>query len=326
MGNKLHKQNSSLVGLKACEQLIKISLHIPYLKDENPIGILLIAQPGMGKSMLLTRFDSENIITVSDLTGFGLEKTILECKKLSKGYILIPDLLRLQARNKGWQAFLTLTNIILEEGLVSIARGDVTVKFKKPVNFGIITAITADCFQRNLSYFSRIGFTSRFGLFSYSYEGSDYQRIEALISKKSNGENEKLVIKPPKNLRGEKNILVSSKMAEYIKNVGKTLSNGKPSTFRSIKFVRRLVKAHALMNGRNKVALEDIREIFALTPFFVPPYPTSTDLEYRICKGIPENTLLKHYSEHEIYEAHKRLVGKQINWGLIVKDRSKNLT
>ena len=207
--------------------------------------------------------------------------------------------------------------------MVGIARGDLTVKFKKPVNFGIISAVTSDCFQRNLSYFQRIGFASRFGLFSYSYEESDCQRIEALISKKSNGESEKISIKPPKNLRGEKNILVSPKMAEHIKNVGKTLSNGKPSTFRSIKFVRRLVKAHALMQGRDKVTLEDIREIFALTPFFVPPYPTSTDLEYQICRGIPENVLLKHYNEREIYEAHKRLVSKQVNWELIARDRPK---
>jgi hypothetical protein len=54
-------QNNSPIGLSACEQLIRIALHIPYLKDEKPIGIMLIAQPGMGKSMVLTRFKSDNI-------------------------------------------------------------------------------------------------------------------------------------------------------------------------------------------------------------------------------------------------------------------------
>ena len=180
-------QNNSPIGLSACEQLIRIALHIPYLKDEKPIGIMLIAQPGMGKSMLLTRFQSDNIVTANDLTGYGLEKTILECKKISKGYIVIPDLLRLQSRKAGWQAFLTLTNVILEEGLVGIARGDLNIRFKKPVNFGILTAITADCFKTNLGYWQKVGFASRFALFSYSYEDSDYKKIEELVSNRANG-------------------------------------------------------------------------------------------------------------------------------------------
>src|SRR4030042_3464158 len=163
----------SLIGLTACQQLLKLAMHIPYLKDEKPIGILLIAHPGMGKSMILTQILSDNIILISDLTGYGLESTILECKRMTRGYVVVPDLLRLQSRKAGWQAFLTLTNIILEEGLFGIARGDLNVQFKKPINFGIISAITADSFKRNLQYFNQIGFTSRFGLFSYSYEDSD---------------------------------------------------------------------------------------------------------------------------------------------------------
>lgn len=314
-------QNNSPIGLTACEQLIRIALHIPYLKDEKPIGIMLIAQPGMGKSMLLTRFKSDNIVTANDLTGYGLEKTILECKKISKGYIVIPDLLRLQSRKAGWQAFLTLTNVILEEGLVGIARGDLNVRFKKPINFGILTAITADCFKTSLGYWQKVGFASRFALFSYSYEDSDFKRIEELVSNKANGHYGRIAIKPPARLRGDKRIDVSPKMADHIRCVGKIMANGKPSNFRSISFIRRLVKAHALMNNRGKATMEDIRNVFALVPFFVPPYPTSTDLEYFLLKGTPMKILERNYRDREIYEAERRLVNKQVYWARIVKPK-----
>ena len=309
------------VGLTALTRLVYIALHIPYLKDEQPVGILVIARPGMGKSMLLTRFKSDNIVLLNDITGYGLEQTVRDMEGMGKGYVIIPDFLRLMARKKGYEAFLTLTNIILEEGLSGIRRADVNIRFRKPVHFGIITAMTDGCYRAHYDTFAKIGFASRFGTFAYNYEKSDYAHIEKLVSVQANTDSVTYEINPD-NLK-EVNISIGPKAGEMIKKLGKLMANGKHVSFRSIKFVRKLCKARALAAGHSEIKTEDIREVFSLIPFFIPPFPISTDLEYYLCNGVKESELSKHYEEEEIYRAKQRLLQKGLDWNYIANGARK---
>jgi hypothetical protein len=208
------KQRDNIpVGLSAAHMLLEIALHIPYLADEKPVGIMMIAQPGMGKSMLLTRFESEKIMRFNDLTGWGLEQVLISCRKLDGGFVVIPDLLRLLARKNGFEAFLTMGNILLEEGYESVVRWDINLKLKKPVNAGIITALTNSCYQRYFKHFEKTGFLSRFGIFGFSYADSDRLRIAQAVSRNGNSSARKILIRPPKNTQKTK--IQISKSAIY---------------------------------------------------------------------------------------------------------------
>jgi hypothetical protein len=311
--------NGHIHGLYAATRLIYISLHIAYLDDEKPVGIMLIAAPGMGKSMLLTRFKSDKILLFNDLTGWGFETVLMGLKRLKLGYIVVPDLLRIMARKRGWESFLTLTNIVLEEGLEALRRFDIDVKFEKPINFGVITAITTDCFKLHRDQFGKTGFGSRFGKFAYNYEKSDLARIEKKVSVKSTFKLPPIKINPSMGSKKSTKITVSPKIARCIQRLGRLMSGNKPPAFRSIDFVRRLTKARAFSEGRTAANMDDIKEIYALIPFFVPPYPTATDLEYFLLMEFDRKILNEAgYSEDEIYDARTRIARKNIRWDLVV--------
>ena len=312
---KPENKEQEFIGLKAATRLLTIALHIPFLEDEKPVGILLIAQPGMGKSMLLTRFESPNILRFNDLTGWGFERTLTEMQELQRGYIVIPDLLRLMARKKGWEAFLTLTNIVLEEGIEALRRFDTNVRLDRPLNFGVITAMTTDVYRMHRDRFQKTGFASRFGKFAYSYERSDARRIENLVASKSTYQAPKIEIQDKVKAKVE----IEKALIKPIMKIGKIMGNGKPPHFRAIDFVRRLAKARALSEGRDAVIKEDLIEIYALIPFFVPPYPTATDLEYYLLLGKNDDELLERYTEEEIENAKYNLRSKK---GLVIPTKS----
>jgi len=308
-----------LMGLRALYSLINTALHIPFIAEEMPVGILIVSKPGMGKSMLLTRFRSDNIMPLSDCTGHGLEKTIIEMEGKERGYVIIPDLLKIMSRKKSWDGFITLSNIILEEGLKSLRRADVNMVFKHPIHFGLITAITSDCLEQHYNEFAKVGFASRLGLFGYTYEPSDKTRIENMISIKSVNDKMFYLVEPKSKKRLTEEIGVSKEMGKHIQCLGKILANGKHESFRPIVFIRRMVKAHAYIEGRREVGIEDIQEMFALVPFFIPPYTSSTDLEYLILKSYNDEELKSLYTNKEIYEAHERLAKKRITWAMMEK-------
>lgn len=315
MKNK-DNQGKGLIGLQAATKAIELSLHIPYLADERPLGFLFVAQPGTGKSFLLTKFRAENMIIVNDITGRGLENIVEKMQRFKTGYVNIPDLLKVMSRNKGWEAFLTLANIILEEGLTAISRYDKFVTFDVPLNFGIITAMTSKCFQSNRRLFERTGFLSRFGAFSFDYEQEDEKLITSRLSVgKTNGDLKYFIPTPSE----KKFVDISPEAGHAIRSMGKLLSNGKAKPFRAVNFVRRLVKANAVMNHREKVTKDDLREVYALIPFFIPPEPISTDLDYMILKKPNATSWKKYkeetlspYSDDSIYAARQRLIKKQL--------------
>jgi len=323
---KIKRQKNSLspiTGLTACTSLIRTALHVPFIKDEKPVGILIVSKPGMGKSMLLTRFHSDNIVLLNDLTGYGLERTVIELEGKSCGYIVVPDMLKIMSRTKGWEAFLTLTNILLEEGLTSVRRFDINIKFKQPVHFGIITAITSDALRQNLTYLTGIGFTSRFGIFNYDYEPSDYSRVETLISRQAPDDNLVFEMDCAKMNADRVKVAVNADMAQYIRLLGRLMaaSNGRAMSFRSISFARRMAKGHALVCGRKHVAFPDIEETLSLLPFFVSSNPAATDLEYAILRGKRKADLIRRYTPEEILGAEKRLVTRRLSRNLLTSSK-----
>lgn len=313
---KQDTKEKGLIGLQAAKKAVELSLHIPCLADERPLGFLFIAKPGTGKSFLLTKFRAENMIIVNDITGRGLENIVEKMQRFKTGYVNIPDLLKVMSRTKGWEAFLTLANIVLEEGLTAISRYDKFVTFDIPLNFGIVTAMTQDCFKSNYRLFDKTGFLSRFGVFAFDYEKEDEKLITSRLSVgKTNGDLKWFIPTPTE----KKFVEISPEAGLTIRDMGKLLSNGKQKPFRAVNFVRRLVKANAVMNNREKVTREDLMEVYSLIPFFVPPEPISTDLDYLILKKPAavswkryKEESLGHYSDDSIYAARQRLIKKQL--------------
>ena len=254
------------IGLQGMTHLIRNIYLITQIEGENPPGILIIAPPGTGKSFVLSSIHySKNIIT-NDITEGGLQKLLVEIEKQGQGYLVIPDLLKVLARPNGGEAFVTLANVLLEEGVQRSTKFNLDIKFDKPLNFGMAEAITDDVFLKQQKMLEEKGFLSRHYLSGFSYCQEDIPKIKKSISR-----DEKFVpLEIP--VRESTSIKIPEKHLKWIDIMGTilgTLKEDRQPYLRAIKQIKALFKAEAWANNRVTVEEIDVNNIYCLLPFFV---------------------------------------------------------
>jgi len=277
-----------LIGLRGAEQFIKIIWNINNVDGENPIGVLLVAPPGLGKSYLLTSFRGENFIIMSDISGHGLEKILTELKTKERGYLVLPDIIRAFSRHTSTALFAVL-NMCLEEGITRIARADMTFESSKPIKFGFIGAITPKELDKRIKEMESVGLLSRLLQFRFTYTKQDEQRIIDYISKNGMPTYE---TKIPLELTKPMPVIMPDNLTEFVKILGVYLAKlkGDAVPFRATKLVRRLLKGCAIMHKRTVVEPIDCIVVYSLLPFLVD---VGTDLDYRLLYNIGKQTILE---------------------------------
>lgn len=313
-----------MIGLSAGKEFLKLINAVPYT-GEHPIGCFIVAPPGSGKSYLLTSIQSKNFILVSDITAYGMEKLLLDLTRVKTGYVVVPDLLRAMSRKPSFEQLVSLLNILLEEGVRVIKRHNLDLTLAEPLRFGFISALTTDEFRKIIPHFLTTGLLSRILVFSFHYEPSDVSRIKDIIISSSednfatriNGITAKEVSIPPK-----------------LKNLLLKLSHSPQDKygFRSLKLLRKLVKARALLHGRSKATKMDVLEVFCFSPFI--SYATEvelnsgSDLMFSIMRKIIKKAkrldelTVKGYTDEEIQHAAQELLRK----GFLRIDKTGKLT
>lgn len=246
--------------------LIRDIYLITQVEGENPPGILIIAPPGTGKSFVLSSINySKNIIT-NDITEGGLQKLLVEINKQGQGYLVIPDLLKVLARPNGGEAFVTLANVLLEEGVQRSTKFNLDIKFDKPLNFGMAEAITDDVFTKQQKMLEEKGFLSRHFLSGFSYCDEDIPKIKKSISRDEKFPPLEILVRPSTSIK------IPEKYLKWIDTMGTILGYLKEDRqpyLRAIKQVRALFKAEAWANDRVTVEEVDINNVYCLLPFFV---------------------------------------------------------
>ena len=291
-----------IIGLKGAEKFIKIAWNVVNVDGEYPLGILLVAPPGVGKSYLLTSFKGENYIVLSDLSGHGLEKLLIELKDMQNGYIVLPDLIRAFTRHTTTALFSVL-NMCLEEGITRIKRSDLSFHSEKPIRFGFIGAITPTELTKRQKEMLSVGLFSRLIKFSFTYTTEDKLRIIDYVSRNGMPKPEQ---KTPLEVYKPVPISIPENIVGFVKKIGLFLSDIKKDSvpFRSIKMIRRLLKGSAFTHRRKEVNIEDCILVYSLLPFITD---VGTDLDYRLLLYIGRETILKKrkLSKKEIIESAK---------------------
>jgi len=332
---------NTLIGLDAMRHFLSLIYTIPFIKDEKPKGVMVVAPPDTGKSFALMHITSPHAVVISDTTGAGLEKVVLETAKKHNytGYAVIPDLIRLTSRQYGFKAFTQLMNILLEEGLQRIERANLSIRSPKALRFGLIAALTVDSFIEHYDELNSIGFISRQLVVSFSYCDYDLKRILSHTAKGTRFPY--IMIKPPEG--GNVEVEVPDERVKGINKLAKFICKmrGDEAIKRATEQARSLVKAQAVLNGHHKVTSKDLNEVFSLLPLFrvpeivkVPgtgrkkkkygmfmkaPFKGGTDAEYFLLRGIVEDKdptkyfgKNKRFPEYELPIAISRLEGKLI--------------
>jgi hypothetical protein len=160
------------------QTIIECALISPYINDEKPLSLLIVAKPESGKSSAMKQYrETQGVIYLTDCTAYGITRDVLP--KIVSGEvktIMIPDLLTpLSKQSKTRQSFVAFLNNLIEEGVAKITT--YSTVWNKDANANIITAVTDQALFDARHGWAKMGFLSRFIVFSYSYTLSDVMEI-----------------------------------------------------------------------------------------------------------------------------------------------------
>jgi hypothetical protein len=259
------KQLSTLVHVEPLQKIIECALISPYIRNEKPISLLIVAKAESGKTSTMKLYrQNKGIVYVTDCTAYGITRDILP-KMVSKEIrtLMIPDLLTPLSKSfKTKQTFIAFLNNLMEEGVVKITT--YAMIWDKDVNANIITAVTDQALQDGRHEWAKMGFLSRFILFSYSYNLSTVMEILNHYSEHGlNVDDVKLQL-PKKEI----DIELSKEMADKLNPI--SMKVGEQFELYGIRAkinFRSLLKVLAYRNGRKAVSDAEFKEFLELADY-----------------------------------------------------------
>lgn len=244
-------------------RLIGLYMATGLLIGEQAQSILLVGPPGQGKTAMIRRFSQLPTAKMfSDLTSDGVRRAITEHVKVR--HMLMPEFERLfsRDRNVSSQTANLLCNLMTgDAGVESV--GFKTYDFTGR-QVGVIGAMTSEIYRLRTEQLKETGLLSRFTVVSIDRSDDERQRIIENILAENHGDLS--FIMWPQLLESRRVTdphRISRKMGPWIKQ------NTKLST--DERFVSRLIvllKACALLSGRDAVAEFDLDTLIRFTPFF----------------------------------------------------------
>lgn len=175
----------TLINVEPLQKVVECALISPYIKDEKPLSLLIVAKAESGKtSVMKTYRQNKGIAYVSDCTAYGITRDILP--KMLSGEVMtlvIPDLITpLSKSTKTRQSFVAFLNNLIEEGIAKITT--YANIWDKDVKANVITAVTDEALKDGRHEWAKMGFLSRFIIFTYSYKPSTImQSFQCKVSK-----------------------------------------------------------------------------------------------------------------------------------------------
>lgn len=254
-----------LIEIEPLKKMIECTLISPYIKDEKPISLLIVAKPESGKSSVMKQYrENKGVVYITDCTAFGITRDILP--KIVSGdirTIMIPDLITpLSKQTKTRKSFTAFLNNLIEEGVAKITT--YATVWNKDVKANVIAAVTDQALNDGRHNWAKMGFLSRFIVFSYSYNISTVTEILnyysehglSLKNAKVKLPNSQVGIELPKEIANELNP-IAMKIGEQFRLYG----------LRAKINLRSLLKSLAHRNGRKVVTEDDFREFLELADY-----------------------------------------------------------
>jgi hypothetical protein len=255
----------NLVKMDSLQKMIECVLISPYIIDEKPISLLIVAKPESGKTTTMKQYrENKGISYLTDCTAYGLTTEILP--KIVNGEVktlMLPDIITpLAKQTKTRQSFTAFLNNLIEEGVSKIAT--YSTSWNADVKANVITAVTDEELKDARHNWAKMGFLSRFIVFSYSYSLSTVTKIlshystQGLVSKqiKLNLPDKPVTINLPKG--------IADKLDPLAMAIGKQCSL---YGLRAKVNLRALLKTLAYRNGIDTVTDQEYQEFLELADF-----------------------------------------------------------
>jgi Cdc6-like AAA superfamily ATPase len=255
----------TLRNISQLKKIIECALISPYIKNEKPLSLLIVAKPESGKTTVMKLYvRNKGIVYLTDCTAYGIQRDLLP--KIVAGEvrtIIIADLLTpLSKAFKTKQAFIAFLNNLIEEGVAKITTYAMT--WDKEVRANVITAVTDQAIDDGRHEWAKLGFLSRFIIFSYSYSMSTV--VEILSSYSRHG-----LVSQPIDFQlpnKEVDIDLPSYIADKLDSIAMKI--GEQFQLHGIRAkinLRSLIKALAYRNERKIVTEQEYAELVELADY-----------------------------------------------------------
>ncbi|MBI4163973.1 MAG: hypothetical protein HY512_03860 [Candidatus Aenigmarchaeota archaeon] len=280
-----------MIGTEPIRRLVELALLSAYIKDEKPLSMLIIASPEHGKTETLLEFrGNQKVDFLSDATPYGISTQLLPKIQMDRtNHIIFPDFLKVVNRGRRiTDEILSLLNIIVEDGLT----GSI---FTKNINFvhdekeprkyaGVIIAITPDALYSRKEKFKKFGFFSRLLPFYFHYTEEDKARIHEIIKHGSGKEETTMLVFPDKDVDIQLPMEIADRLDPLVELLQPVL--GSFTGFRLRKQLQVLLKTNALLNKRDTVSNEDLKDVYCFMPFLFNPLG-GDECVWRILRMLP---------------------------------------
>jgi hypothetical protein len=251
-----------LIGLDSVIDLVASICWSGQIIKERPLSLILVAEPGTGKTTILEKMESPVTYFFSDFTSREVI-TVLKKSPLMT-HILLGDFLSVFGHQK--------STVKLSVNLLSRLTGDTMRQMPwsgeeiPRKRMGFVTAIPPEDWDRReiKSHTRTGGFASRFLVARYTYSMKTKEKIHAYIraAKYRNEQEIKLQIKS-----GEMIINMSPAMAQKIDALARDIKTD-PVGFRAHFHMRTLAMSIARSRGSNDVQEQDYEKLLLYCEFF----------------------------------------------------------
>jgi hypothetical protein len=258
-------ERDSLIQLEPLKKIVECALTSPFIANEKPLSLLIVAKAESGKTSVMKLYrQNKSVVYVSDCTAYGITRDILP--KIVSGEvrtIIIPDLLTpLSKSTKTRQSFVAFLNNLIEEGVAKITT--YSTVWDKEARANVITAVTDEALDDARHEWAKMGFLSRFIVFSYSYSMSTVTEIMNRYSERGLGTCDLTLLLPSKEVGVELSKEIADKLNPISMRIGEQF---RLYGIRAKINLRSLLKTLALRNGHKKVIDQDFKELLELADY-----------------------------------------------------------
>jgi hypothetical protein len=305
-------QETELIGYKPILDAIDLALRSKYIRNENPVSLLLLSQAESGRTEAIKKFRfNDGIVMYRRFTAYGFLRDLIDgtVKLLFEKPRILPTIgiydfnNLLNFKDETTSSTLEFVNAVSEEGLsvesTYAIRPRELLPFKGTRGNFIGAINTQGMFTYKRAVVKHVlyagGFLSRPRIFSFDFsESLMHEIMDSLVH---NEDQRKFVRDIPLKFP-EKRVAIStdSKVnkelwgisAEVVRNINKKLVHFDMKGIRDFKAIRTLAKCSAQRDGRKSVNMKDVKRIRFISEWLnleMNPLKPHYDF-YDYCEGV----------------------------------------
>jgi hypothetical protein len=235
------------------------------LANARSQSIVLISEPGSGKTELLERFSVNGKLQyASDLTVMGLDRILKSAKQGIITHIVATEFQKFFLRKAAtWENTLGRLCQALEEGVREVHTGEHTVDLGG-AQIGLIAAITHDTASGKNRILKETGFWSRVAAFEWEMPFDEVHEVMNSINEGDRSDLEQVVVSlPERRIKVSLPGPLSKQFQDYV--MGQMREH---TVMRVFQRFRALAMGCALLEGRDIVHAVDIEKVVAFSGYW----------------------------------------------------------